>query len=58
MSRYKLAKFAKGDEVNSPNGEGTIESISYFDGKHWYELKQVKGFFREDELTRTKRACK
>jgi hypothetical protein len=58
MSRFKFSKYRKGDKVNSPSGEGTVDAIQYMDGKHWYELKEIKGFFREDELTRTQRAAK
>lgn len=50
MSRYKTSKFKRGDKVNTPGGEGTVAEVQYMDGKHWYEMEERMGFYREDEL--------
>ena len=43
-------KFRKGELVNTLSGRALIESITYTQGEHWYQVNNI--FYGEHELTK------
>lgn len=46
--RFTPPKFKKGETVSTPSGEYQIQTITYTQGEHWYEINST--FYSENEI--------